>query len=71
MILKTKTNLMEKPIANPYKAINMKIIKVRPNPNKKAQALHGAYTKTPVLSFIIETETIFFSQLQKNPSPLL
>ena len=52
---------MEKPIANPYKAINMKIIKIQPNPNKKAQALHGAYTKTPVLNFTTETKTIFFS----------
>ena len=39
-------NSTEKPIANPYKAINMKIIEVKPNPKQKAQILPGAFLKS-------------------------
>ena len=46
MILETKVNYTEKPIANPYKAINMKIIEVKPNPKQKAQILPGASLKS-------------------------
>ena len=37
---------MEKPIANPYKAINMEITEVKPNPKQKAQILPGAFLKS-------------------------
>ena len=36
---------MEKPIANPYKAINMKIIEAKPIPKQKAQIPPGALLK--------------------------
>ena len=47
MILETKVNYTEKkPVANPYKATNMKIIEVKPNPKQKVQILPGALLKS-------------------------